>query len=70
MITVRSNDAILFRNGGFHTDGDSFLAIVQVTETSDELGFVERIGGDFHASHQGHVAEEGHEFLRVGFDGA
>lgn len=41
-----------------------------MAEPADEFGFVKRIGGNFHPAHQGHVAEEGHEFLSRGLDGA
>lgn len=41
-----------------------------MAETADQLGLVERIGGDLHPTHGGHVAEEGHELLRGGVDSA
>lgn len=62
MVTVSSDDAVLFGNRSFHADGDSLLAVVEMAEPSDEFGLVEGIGCDLHAAHEGHVAEEGHEF--------
>lgn len=69
MVSVGSDDTILSRDGGFHADRHRFLAVVEVAETADEFGFVERVGGNFHPAHQGHVAEERHEFLCCGIDG-
>ncbi|KAG5521065.1 hypothetical protein RHGRI_033578 [Rhododendron griersonianum] len=70
MIPVRRDDAILPGDRGLHPDGDGLLAVVEVAEAADELGLVERVGGDLHPAHGGHVAEEGHELGGGGLDGA
>lgn len=41
-----------------------------MAETTDELGFVERVSSDLHAAHLCHITEEGHELLGSGVDGA
>lgn len=70
MVTVGSDYAILFSNRGFHSDGDRFLAVVEMAESANQLRLVERIGSDFHAAHERHVSEEGEELLRCGLNGA
>lgn len=70
MIAIGGDYTVLLGNRRFHSDGDGFLAVVQVAESADKLGFIERIGGDFHPAHQSHVAEEGEQFLRSGLNGA
>lgn len=70
MIAVGGDDTVLLGDGGFHADGDRFLSVVEVAESSDEFSLVERIGGDLHPAHGGHVTEEGEELLRGGLDGA
>ena len=36
----------------------------------DQFGLVEQVGGDLHAAHRRHDAEEGEELRRRGLDGA
>ena len=61
VVAVGGDDGVGAGDGGLHADGDGLLAVVEVAETADELGLVEGVGGDLHAAHDGHVAEEGHE---------
>jgi hypothetical protein len=68
VVTVGSDDGVGSRDGGLHADGDGLLAVVEVAEPADELGLVEGVGGDLHAAHHGHVAEEGHELGGGGGD--
>ena len=69
MVAVGGDDAVLC-DRYLHADGDSLLAIVEVAESADQLGLVELVRGDLHPPHRRHVAEEGHELLRGGIDGA
>ena len=41
-----------------------------MAKPTDQFGLVERVGGDLHATHCCHVAEEGEELRRCGLDGA
>lgn len=70
MVSVRRDDGVSPGYRRLHPDGDGFLAVVEVAEPADEFGLVERVGGDLHPPHQGHVAEEGEELRRRGLDGA
>jgi hypothetical protein len=68
VVTVGGDDGIRSRDGSLHSNGDGLLAVVEVAEPADELGLIEGVGGDLHAAHQGHVAEEGHELGGGGGD--
>lgn len=70
MVSVRRDDAVLSSNRGLHANSNRFLAVVQVTEAPNELGLVERVGGDLHPTHQRHISEEAHELLIRRLDGA
>lgn len=70
MIAISGDDAIFLRDRGLHADGDGLLAVVQVAKPADQFGLVERVGGDLHAAHRRHVAEEGEELRRRGLHGA
>ena len=70
VVAVGGDDAVFLCDGGVHADGDGLLAVVEVAEAADELGLVEAVGGDLHAAHDGHVAEEGEELGGGGGDGA
>jgi hypothetical protein len=39
--SVGGDDGVVTSDGGFHAGGDGFLSRGKVTETTDELGFVE-----------------------------
>ena len=68
VVAVGGDDGIGAGDGGLHADGDGLLAVVEVAEPADELGLVEGVGGDLHAAHEGHVAEEGDELGGGGGD--
>lgn len=68
VVAVGGDDGVLAGDGGLHADGDGLLAVVEVAEAADELGLVEGVGGDLHAAHQGHVAEESDELGGGGGD--
>lgn len=70
VISVGGDDTIGLGDGGLHPDGHRLLSVVEVAKPPDQLGLVERISGDLHATHEGHVAEEGEELLRRGLDDA
>lgn len=69
MITIRGDYTVFSINGGFHSNSNGFLTIVEMAETTDEFGFVERVSSDLHTTHENHVVEEGHEFGGGGLDG-
>jgi hypothetical protein len=68
VVAVGGDDGIGAGDGGLHADGDGLLAVVEVAEPTDKLGFVEGVGRDLHAAHEGHVAEEGDELSGGGGD--
>jgi len=70
VVAVGGDDAVFSGDAGLHADGDGLLAVVEVAEAADEFGLVEGVGGDLHAAHEGHVAEEGKELGGGGGDGA
>ena len=70
MIAISGDDAIFLHDCGLHADGDGLLAVVQVAKPTDQFGLIEQVGGDLHAAHRCHVAEEGEELRLRGLDGA
>lgn len=68
MVAVGCDDGVGRGEGRFHADGDGFLAIVEVAEAADELGFVEEVGRELGAAEEGEGAEEGEEFGGGGGD--
>lgn len=70
MVAVGGDDAVFSGDAGLHTDGDGFLAVVEVAESADEFGLVEGVGGDLHSAHEGHLTEEGKELGGGGGNGA
>ncbi|WVZ10150.1 hypothetical protein V8G54_014680 [Vigna mungo] len=70
VVAVGGDDAVLSGDAGLHTHGDGFLAVVEVAESADEFGLVERVGSDLHAAHEGHVTEKGKQLGGRSGDGA
>lgn len=70
MVAVGGDDAVFLGDRRLHADGDGLLAVVEVAEPADQPCLVERVRGDLHPTHGGHVEEEGHELVGGGFDGA
>lgn len=70
VVAIGGDNGVLLRNRRLHPNGDGLLAVVKVAKPSDQLRLVERVGGDLHPAHGGHVVEEGEELLGSGLDGA
>ncbi|MQM00570.1 hypothetical protein Taro_033307 [Colocasia esculenta] len=68
VVPIGRDDGILAGDSGLHADGDGLLAVVEVAESTDELGLVEGVRGDLHPTHHGHFPEEPHELPGGGLD--
>mmetsp|Transcript_7899 Transcript_7899/g.29593 ORF Transcript_7899/g.29593 Transcript_7899/m.29593 type:complete len:344 (+) Transcript_7899:726-1757(+) len=62
VIAVRRHDRVLLRKRRFHPNTNRFLAVVQVTETANELAFVQHIAGYFQPAHQVRLREHRDDF--------
>ena len=70
VVPVRRDDRVLPGDRRLHPHGQSLLPVVEVAEPADQFGLVERVGGDLHAAHASHVAEEGEDLGGGGLHGA
>lgn len=64
VVSISSNNAVLFSYSSLHPDRHSFLAVVKMAKSADELGLVERISCKLHPTHGSHVTEEGENLGR------
>ncbi|KAI7980051.1 hypothetical protein LOK49_Contig207G00002 [Camellia lanceoleosa] len=70
VVAIGGDYAILLGDHRLHSDRHSFLTIVEVVETADQLCFVERISGNLHPTHHRHISEKGYELFGGGGDSA
>jgi hypothetical protein len=66
MVSVSSDDSIIIGKSGFHAFSDTFLTVVEMTETSDQLALIEFVSLKFCSSHDDHSIEIAHELGLVG----
>mmetsp|Transcript_230 Transcript_230/g.496 ORF Transcript_230/g.496 Transcript_230/m.496 type:complete len:206 (+) Transcript_230:860-1477(+) len=63
VVSVRCDDRIILGDASLHTNGNRLLTIVQMTEPTNLLRFVQHIRCNLHAPHSVHVGEKCYKFV-------
>lgn len=69
VIPISGDNSVLLGDCSLHSNSHGFLTIVEMAKSSNQFGFIKRVGSDLHASHKRHFAKESKQLLGAGVDG-